>query len=357
LREGRADFVGICKGLMADPEISNKAAAGRLEDIAPCADCGDCARSLFLNITRATFVPIRCRVNAALGSDRDYEIQPARKKKKVVVAGGGPAGMEAARVAAIRGHEVILYEKENRLGGLLPWVALIRGLDVDADVMILVNYLKNQIAKLGVHVRLGQEFRPSAIAEINPDAVILATGGIPTVPEISGINRSNVVSADDLYRGIKDDLELIEPGIMRGMSRYWESIGKNVVVIGGTVEGSALAEFFVERCRNVTLVDTGTIWGDEPLLRSPSMEKVTRMPEVQYEGITDKGLRVVTKEGNRQTIEADTIITAASPRLNTELLKAIEGTVPEVYLIGIEDKEPGSIMNAIGNGYRVAGAV
>jgi 2,4-dienoyl-CoA reductase (NADPH2) len=357
LEEGKADFIGICKGLMADPEIANKVAAGRLEDIAPCADCGDCARSLFLNITRGEFVPIRCRVNAALGSDQDYEIRPAQKKKKVVVVGGGPAGMEAARVAAMRGHEVMLYEKENRLGGLLPWVALIKGFDVDSDVMILADYLNNQITKLGVNIRLGEDFAPSSIREINPDAVILATGGIPTVPEIAGINRSNVVGIDDLYRRMKEDLELIEPSIMRGMTKYWESVGKKVVIIGGTVEGSGLAEFLVERCRNVTLVDKDMIWGDDPFTRSSSMEKVTRMPEVQFEEISDKGLSIITKEGKRQTIEADTIITAASPGINTELLKSIEGKVPEVYLIGSKDKEPSSIMNAIGNGYRIAKAI
>lgn len=87
------------------------------------------------------------------------------------------------------------------------------------------------------------------------------------------------------------------------------------------------------------------------------MEKVIRMPEVKYEEITNKGLTVTTKEGKRQTIEADTIVTASSPRLNTELLKAIEGKAPEVYLIGMGDKEPGSIMNAIGSGYRIAKAI
>ncbi len=357
LQEGKADFIGICKGLMADPEIANKVAAGRFEDIAYCTDCGDCSRALFLNVIRGEFVPIRCRVNAALGSDQDYEIQPAQKKKKVVVVGGGPAGMEAARVGAIRGHEVILFERQNRLGGLLPWVALISGLDVDSDAMILADYLESQITKLGVHIRLGEEFNPSVIADINPDTVILAIGGIPTVPEIQGINRSNVVRMDDLYRRMKQDLELIEPSIMRGMSKYWESIGKNVVIIGGTIEGCRLAEFLVERCRNVTLVDRDEILGGEPLMRFPSIEKVTRMPEVQYEEITDKGLSVTTREGKRRTIEADTIITATSPSLNVELLKAIEGKVPEVYLIGIDDKEPSSIMNAIGYGYRVAKAI
>jgi 2,4-dienoyl-CoA reductase (NADPH2) len=343
--------------LMADPEIANKIAAGRLEDIAPCTGCGDCSRSLFLNIIRGEFVPIQCRVNAALGTDQDYEIRPALKKKKVVVVGGGPAGMEAARVAAIRGHEVILYEKENQLGGLLRWVALIRGLDVDGDAMILADYLKNQITKLGVNIRLGKEFSPSVIQEVNPDAVILAPGCIPTVPVIPGINRSNVVSIDDLYRKMKDDLELIEPSIMRWMNKYWESIGKSVVVIGGTIEGCVLAGFLVERYRNVTLVDEDKILGGEPLMRFPSLQKVVARPEVKYEEITDKGLIVTTREGQRQTIEADTIITATSPRLNTELFKAIEGKVPEVYLIGIDDKEPGSIMNAIGNGYRIAKAI
>ena len=156
---------------------------------------------------------------------------------------------------------------------------------------------------------------------------------------------------------MKDDLELIEPSIMRGISQYWESVGKNAVIIGGTIAGCTLADFLVERCRNITLVDEDKILGGEPLTRFPSMHKVTTMSEVRYEEIANKGLSITTKEGKRQTIEADTIVTATSPRLNTELLKAVEGKVPEAYLIGIEDKEPSSIMNAIGNGYRAAKAV
>jgi 2,4-dienoyl-CoA reductase (NADPH2) len=296
-------------------------------------------------------------VNGALGQDQDYEIQPAPKKKKVAVVGGGPAGMEAARVAAIRGHEVVLYEKQDRLGGLLPWVAMIKGLDVDRDVTRLSAYLENQIIKLGVKIRLGEEFKPSLISEIKPDAVILATGGIPAVPQIRGVNRGNVISIDEIYRRVKEDLDQIEPGVLRWMERYWDFIGKRVVIIGGTIEGSGLAEFLAERCRTVTVVDEDLIWGDDPLVRTPSMEKVIRMPEVRCEEITDKGVVITTSEGRKQTIEADTIITASSPRLNTDFLKAVEGSVSEVYLIGVDDKEPSSIMNAIGNGYKTAKAL
>ena len=343
---------------MADPEIANKIAAGRVGGYCPLHGLRGLRQSAFFTWCGCLSL---CRYDAGSmllwATIRTMKSGPRRRRKEWWSLAADRRGWRRQEWRRFRGHEVILYEKENRLGGLLPWVALIRGLDVDSDVMILADYLKNQITKLGVNIRLGEEFNPSVIREINPDAVILAPGGIPTVPEIPGINRSNVVSIDDLYRKMKDDLELIEPGIMRWMSRYWESIGKSVVIIGGTIEGCGLAEFLVERCRNVTLVDEGTIWGDEPLMRSPSMEKVTRMPEVQYEEITDKGLIVTTREGKRQTIEADTIVTATSPRLNTELLKAIEGKAPEVYLIGIDDKEPGSIMNAIGNGYRIAKAI
>jgi len=357
LEQGKADFLGICKGLMADPEIANKLASGRFEDISPCADCADCARVLLSMVRTPQFVPIRCRVNGALGQDQDYEIQPAPKKKKVAVAGGGPAGMEAARVAAIRGHEVVLYEKQNRLGGLLPWVAMIKGLDVDRDVTRLSAYLEEQIVKLGVKIRLEEEFNPSLISETKPDAVILATGGIPTVPQIKGVNGSNVISIDEIYRRMKEDLDQIEPSVMRWMERYWDFIGKRVVIIGGTIEGSGLAEFLAERCRNVTLVDEDLIWGDDPLVRTPSMEKVIRMPSVKCEEITDKGVVLTSREGRKQTVEADTIITASRPRLNTDLLKAVEGSVPEVYLIGLDDREPSSIMNAIGNGYKTAKSI
>ena len=118
---------------------------------------------------KAEDAPRRCRINAALGTEH-YLIERATKQKKVVIIGGGPSGLEAARVAALRGHEVILFEKSSKLGGLLPLAALVKGLEIE-DLPAIVRYLKRQITKLGVKTRLGKEVTPSVIEEIKPDVV------------------------------------------------------------------------------------------------------------------------------------------------------------------------------------------
>jgi len=359
LREGKADFIGMCRSLMADPEIPNKIASGRLDDIVPCPACGVCTMSFgWIMMRDPEFEPIRCRINAALGTKQEYEIRPATTKKKVVVVGGGPGGMEAARVAAIRGHEVILYEKERELGGLLPWVAAIKGLDMENDATVVADYLKNQITKLGVNIKLGKKFTPALIDEIKPDAVILAPGRIPVIPEIPGIKRRNVISADELYRKFKPYLRPLGPEGIRRLTKDWLPIGKKVVIMGVTVEGLTLADFLINQGRKVTIVDTADIQRSEVLARmmSPSRQKMTIMGEVKYEEITKKGLIITTKEGERQTIEADTIVPALY-RIDTEFLEAFRGKTGEIKLIGGDGEEPNFIMNAIRDGYLVAEAI
>ncbi|HUX17507.1 MAG TPA: NAD(P)-binding protein, partial [Phycisphaerae bacterium] len=149
IKKGKVDLVFFARRLIADPALPNKVAEGRWEDIAPCTGCCECWDS-----TTTLHTAVRCRINAASGREREFEIKPAERKKKVMVVGGGPAGLEAARVAALRGHEVTLYEKEARVGGLLPLASMIKG-PVE-DLSAITRYLRAQLTRLGVTVKVGQ---------------------------------------------------------------------------------------------------------------------------------------------------------------------------------------------------------
>ena len=354
LRQGKADFIAMQRRLIADPELPNKAAEGRLEDIAPCLACMACHALLEQHDY------VRCRINAAMGGTQDYAITPATEKKKVVIIGGGPSGMEAARVAALRGHEVKLYEKEPRLGGLLNLAAIVKyGKSQDFEDM--VRYLKTQITKLGVNIKLGKAFDPSSISETKPDVVLVATGGIPVMPEIPGIQSRNVVSAAKLHGMLKLFLRFLSPGILRMLTRLWMPVGKRVVVVGGGLHGCELTEFLVKRGRKVTMMDTTETLEDKRIAGVNNrhlfewMEKkgVTLLTGVRYEGITKKGITIITREGNRQTIEADTIIPITEMAPNDGLYKSLKGKVPEVIPIG-DCASYGLTMEAVASGYSVA---
>ena len=353
LREGKADFIGMTRALFADPELPNKVASGRLDDIAPCTHCGECLRKVG--------EPRRCRINSAFGTTQ-YEIKKAKKVKRVVVVGGGPSGMQAARIAAMRGHEVTLYDKAHKLGGALPMAALVKGFDIE-DVPGLIRFLEGQVIKAGVNVRLGQEFNPEVAKELKPDVVILATGGLPAVPKIPGIDRRNVVSNVQLHNMLKAYLRFLGPKTLRQLTNVWMPLGKRVVIIGGGIQGCQLAEFLTKRGRKVTIVDTAETLGEElvperknRLFRWFRQKGVTLMPGVKYEEITDKGLTVTTKEGKKVTIEADSVLPALSLTTNSELLKGLKDKVPEVYAIGDCDK-PALIPDATAAGWKVANAI
>jgi 2,4-dienoyl-CoA reductase (NADPH2) len=339
LRQGKVDFVGFCRRLMADPELPNKVASGRMDDIVPCLGCLQCMSGVF--------TPVRCRVNAAMGREHEYAFEPAEKKKKILVAGGGPAGMEAARVAALRGHEVTICEKEPKLGGLMPVVGLLRGREFE-DQPALVDYYKRQLVKLGVEINLGKEVTPSLVEKIKPEVVILAKGGVPRLPDIPGIRGSNVVAGPDLHYNPTEYLKLV---------------GQRVVIIGGAIYGCELAEVLVRQGKKVTIVDTAAQIGDglareirARLLWWLQQKGVTMLSGVKYEEITGKGLTITTREGQRQVIEVDTIISALPQAASTDLLKKLEGKVPEVYAVG-NCAEPGLMIDAINDGSRIAHTV
>jgi 2,4-dienoyl-CoA reductase (NADPH2) len=341
LREGKADFIAMTRRLLADPELPNKVASGKLDDIAPCSACDTCIDA---SVTK------RCRINGALGTEELWTHKPAEKKKKVLVVGGGPAGMEFARVAALRGHKVILYDSSHKLGGMVLIAALVKGVEIE-PLPKLVRYLKGQIKKLGVSINLGKEVNASVVEEIKPDAVVLATGGITTIPEIPGINNRIVITGDELHRKLKFYLRFLGPVTLRWLTKFWLPIGKR-----GAIHGCELAEFLVKRGRQVTIVDTGEALGEgmimhlrQQLILWFEQKGVNMITGVKYVEITDKGLTLITRDGEQQTIGADTIVTALPLSPNTALLESLKGKAPELYAIG-DCNQPRLIVDAIRDG-------
>jgi 2,4-dienoyl-CoA reductase (NADPH2) len=284
--------------------------------------------------------PVKCRVNAQLNREWELTYQPALKKKKVLVIGSGPSGMEAARVAAIRGHDVTIYDKEIRIGGLLPLAALLKDVEVN-DIMDLVNYFKIQFNKLGVKVKLGQLVNAAEVDKLKPDVVIIATGGKHTVPDIPGIESKKVVSSAALHNQLKFYLRFFRPQMLEKLTRLWIPIGKRVIVIGGRIQGCEVAEFLVKRGRQVTIVDNVDelgegMTGDDKFQLFPWFDKkgVKRFLSVEYNEITSKGLTITTKDGSRLTLEADTIVTALPVQTDPGFIKSLEGKALEVYSIG-----------------------
>jgi len=358
LQQGMADLIGLNRRLFADPEYPNKVAAGRMEDIAPCTACLECMSRM------ETVQPIRCRINAAFGRGYEFtDIKPADRKKKVLVVGGGPGGMETARVAAIRGHEVSLYEKGSKLGGLLPLAAMIKGTEIE-DIPGLNRYLETQVRKLGVQVHLGTEANAALIQAAKPDVVVIATGASPAVPKIPGIERRNVLTTEALHKQAKFFMRFASPELLRKLSHLYMPIGKRVVIIGGLIQGCETAEFLVGLGRKVTIVEESDKLGAgipeayrTRLLWWLAEKGVFLLSNTVCDEITDEGVRIITVEGNRQTLEADTILVVIPPVPNDSLYAALKGKVPEVYLIGDAKPDSQFILGAVSDGAEIARAI
>lgn len=350
LTDGWADFIGMTRRLHADPDYVNKLREGRLDDIAPCTGCDNCLG------TGA------CRINALLGTPYT-DIEQAPKKKKVLVIGGGPGGMEAARVAALRGHEVTLYEKAPKLGGLLPVAAIVKGKHPE-DVPLIVDYLARQVRKLGVKVITGKAADVDTVEQLQPDVVFLATGASASIPRIKGIDRPNVVSGAALHKQLKFYTRFLTPYTMRWLTKFYLPLGKRIVVVGGALQGCELAEFLVKRGRTVTIVEQAELVGDGMVdavlgnlmtwFEKKGVGMITGVR--QYVEISDQGLTLITKDGEKKTVPADTVVSALSLTANDELLPSLRQKAAEVYAIGDADK-PGLMRDAIAAGLRTARTV
>ena len=355
LQQGDIDFVGMTRRLLADPELPNKVAAGELEDINPCTGC------LYCMDVRLHNTPIRCRINANLGREREFAIKAAVKIKQVLVVGGGPSGMEAARVAALRGHKVTLCEKSTKLGGLIPLASMLKDIETD-ELIAVIRYMERQIRKAGVTVKLNTEVTPVLIAELKPDVVVIAAGGVDSAMDIPGVNGRNVVTSAKLHDQLKFYSRFFGPKTMARLTKVWMPIGKNVVVMGGTIHGCELAEFIIKRGRKVTIVHIGTeigegMTGDDKFqfMRWIAGKNIPVITGAVIEKITDTGL-IIINGGKEQPIKADTIAFALPLQSNHALQQQLDEKLTEIYAIG-DCNEPHLIADAIAGGSKIGHSI
>jgi len=364
LREGRADMVGMARGLMADPELPAKIAKGQFDEIRKCIGCNQgCLDAIFRNKS------CLCLVNARAGREGETEIKPAQKPQKVLVIGGGAAGMEAARVAALRGHRVTLWEKSERLGGQLVLAAAAPDRQ---DFRHLCTYLENALHKLGVTVVFNKEATEEEVTAFAPDCVIIATGAQPAKPGIPGIELEHVVHAWDVLSGKKE-------------------VGTKAVIIGGGAVGCETALYIanmgsidaetvrflllneaedveeikrlaLQGTKEVTVLEMGKSAGQGlgistrwPMLQELTRRGVKILTSVQAVQIETDGVIVAKPDGQKEKIAADTVIIAAGSRSENRLYDQLKEKF-RVYLAG-DAKEPRNALKAVQEGFDAGYAV
>jgi 2,4-dienoyl-CoA reductase-like NADH-dependent reductase (Old Yellow Enzyme family)/thioredoxin reductase len=351
--EGRADFIAMGRKLLADPELPKKLAEGRAEDVRPCIYCYTCVGEIFFN--RAS----RCAVNPASGKEAEFEIQPAPTAKKVLVVGGGPAGMEVARIAALRGHRVTLCEKRERLGGTAFFSSLVYPPNGK-----LVDYLATQVRKLPIELRLGVAVDEKLVAQIAAEVTVVATGARRERPEIPGVERPMVLSGDDLRDLITGDdpkvareklslgqralvgagglLGLADrPELTRHLSKHWMPVGDRVAILGGGLVGCELAEFLCERGRRVHVIEESADLAKEMamprrarVLHELREAGVELLRKTRCEEILDDAVILADGSGETRTLAVDSVILAIGTVENRGLADAIASLGGEVHLIG-----------------------
>lgn len=328
LSEGKADFIALGRALHADPHWPKKAREGHVDDIRICPACMSCSDQL------ATNLPISCSINPEVGREAELALKPAQKKKKVLVVGAGPGGMEAARVADLRGHQVILCEKEDRMGGQLHYAMKSPHKEEYGEV---IRFLEAQLKKSGVDIRMGTEVNSRTIDEIRPDAVILATGAVPALPFTPGADKPHVFTAIDV------------------LERRVSPTGKTAVLGGGLV-GLETALFLAENdVKPIVIIETTDKLGGSVGLRSGWVVRtnVTECCDIEVrtqttvERIKDHSI-VLQKNGEMEELEVQNVVVAIGMRNNNFLAEELRATnaVEELYTVG-DCNMPRSVKEAI----------
>ncbi|MFG0903223.1 oxidoreductase [Photobacterium damselae] len=340
VQEGVADGISMGRPLLADPDVVNKIRSGKFEQVRPCLSCHQGCLGRMAEVGN-----ISCAVNPACGREEEYKLTPCLTKKKIMIIGGGVAGMEAARVSALRGHEVHLFEATPYLGGnVIPGSQP----PFKHDDKLLIKWFEGELQRQGVYVHLNAKVTQDMIQECNADVVIFATGSKPMVPAwLSGADQSHVSVAEDI---------LMNPELITGQS---------VCVIGGGLVGSELALWLAQKDKDVTLIEAandiiggphGTCFANYQMLKELLVKhKVDVKLSTKLRTITETGIEIEDQDSNISSIDYPHVVLALGYRAESSIYDQLANQleVDEIYNIG-DSQQARTIMAAIWEGYEVA---
>ena len=353
LKNNEFDFLAMGRKVLADPGLPNKVISGQEHLIRPCIYCYVCVSQIFIN------KPMMCAVNSQLGNEHRSEniIHSTADQKKILVIGAGPSGMESARLLAMRGHHVEVWEKDKDIGGTVRVAAL--AYEPNGH---LINYLKNSLDALGVKIKLRTIATAKSVQAFKPDHVIVAVGANRDAPSIKGKNSRNVFDGEQL-RGLlfgsdinaAKKLSLLQQLILkigrasqllrnisalRFLSKIWMPISKNIVVIGGDLVGLELAEFLVERGRTVKVLEpSGSLGPNLSIVRRSRVVHMLKehgvdlLTNVEVQEIYDQGV-LFNHEKIEKSLKADQVIIALGANANLDLVKELNSLNLPITSIG-----------------------
>jgi len=340
VEKGKMDVVAIGRGLLADAYWAKKLEQGQTQDIRPCIGCHDgCLDRIFQG------KPLSCSVNPSTGRERIYRLHRSERPQNVMVIGGGVAGLEAARVAALKGHTVELFEKTDLLGGHLIEATVP---NFKEDLGRLLKWYKTQLENLKIDIKLETEITPERMRKQKADAVIMATGSDPVVPEIPGVDRNLAITVVDVFRSRKD-------------------VGGEVIVIGAGLVGCETALWLAQQGKKVSVVEVlpEVMMGANPV---PYVNRTLLLDLLNFNGIeiltnqtlsevSDNQAMVVHNETDQEkSLSFESLVFAAGFAPQRKLYEDMIGKTPNLYLIG-DAREPRNVMGAIWDAYEVARAI